>query len=523
MWLLRTGAEYRDSLRDGRRIWILGEGLVDDITTHPATRAMVEEYVGWYDRHYDAKWQDTLLMPPGPDGSRLPVGYVVPRSVDDLSRMGRCFAATTFLSAGNITHTPAYGHLIALGVLHAVGVCNATPQQSVNAEAYRALIARTGLFLTFAAGAATIGYRLREDPAQRVALKIVRETDQGLVIRGKIGMHTSPAFAEDVYIGSHNGIEFAGHRATFVVAVNAPGVTVICRRRAARDTNPFSAPLSNRYDELDGQMWLDDVLVPWDRVFLTEFSPEPVARWLFWHQLYCWLSKAEFTLGLALACTHAMGLASHDPTIEYLIDLITDVQTVRSCQTAAELDPELTPEGYCSPNPTHLAAGSLAMLKARPLMGEILRILPGSSLVVAPTDKDLAQPALAAGLEESFAGGGYSAAQRAALLQMAWDHVGSALDHRESTFELHANGGAPAWRGRLRRSFDRYNDLANAVLQQLDLPMPTVDLQSIRNAPLAPRRTVTPMVSAPKPVSTGEAEAAGKELDRLTGGRAASS
>ena len=55
-------------------------------------------------------------------------------------------------------------------------------------------------------------------------------------------------------------------------------------------------------------MWLDDVLIPWNRVFLTEPSPEPVARWLFWHQLYCWLSKAEFTLGLALACTHAMGL-----------------------------------------------------------------------------------------------------------------------------------------------------------------------------------------------------------------------
>src|SRR4029077_9117828 len=106
--------------------------------------------------------------------------------------------------------------------------------------------------------------------------------------------------------------------------------------------------------------------------------------------------------GRALASAHAMGLAAHDATIDYLIDLITDVQTVRSCQTAAELDPEFTPEGYCSPNHSHGAARRLAMLKARPLMGEILRILPGSSLVVAPTDKALAEPALAAGLEESF-------------------------------------------------------------------------------------------------------------------------
>jgi 4-hydroxyphenylacetate 3-monooxygenase len=91
-------------------------------------------------------------------------------------------------------------------------------------------------------------------------------------------------------------------------------------------------------------MWLDDVLIPWNRVFLTEPSAEPVARWLFWHQLYCWLAKAEFTLGLALACSHAMGLVSHDPTVEYLVDLIADVQTVRSCQTPRARS-EFTPEG----------------------------------------------------------------------------------------------------------------------------------------------------------------------------------
>lgn len=495
---MRTGAEYREALRDGRRVWILGVGRIEDVTSHPATRPMVEDYVAWYDRHFDPAWQDVVLTPPDRSGERAPVGYIVPRSAEDLARMGRCFSATTFLSAGNVTHTPAYGHMIALGVLHAVGLRDASPTQVENAEAYRAEVARTGRFLTFAAGAATIGYRLRADPAQRAALRIVGETDAGLVIRGKIGMHTSPAFAEDVYIGANNGVDIQGHRATFVVAVNAPGVTVICRRSSPREANPFAAPLSSRFDELDGQMWLDDVLIPWERVFLTEPSAEPVARWLFWHQLYCWLSKAEFTLGLALACAHGMGLMSHDATLEYLVDLIGDVQTVRSCQTATELDPVVTPEGFCAPNHAHLSAGSIAMLKARPRMGEILRALPGSSLVVAPSDRDLADPALAAGLEESFTGGGYTALQRSALLQLAWDHVGSALDHRESVYELHANGGVQAWRNRLRRSYDRYDELANGVLQRLGVPMPRVDLSAFRNAPMAARRPVSPPATPAK-------------------------
>ena len=222
----------------------------------------------------------------------------------------RCFCATTFPTAGNITHTPAYGNLIAIGrPRHASHEQNPEPQQIANVANYRDMIARTGRFLTFSAGAATIGDRLRADPAERAALKIVRETDKGLVLAGRIGMHTSPAYAEDVYVGGVSGVDYEGKRASFIVSVGAKGVTTICRKIAVRDPNRFIAPLSSRFDELDGQMWLDDVLVPWEHVFLLDPLPEPVARWLFWHQLYGWLVKAEFTLGPRL-CAAPMRWAS---------------------------------------------------------------------------------------------------------------------------------------------------------------------------------------------------------------------
>src|SRR6185503_19465300 len=121
----------------------------------------------------------------------------------------------------------------------------APAEHAANAERYRQTIAESGRFLTFAAGAATIGYRLREDPRERAALRLVRETAAGVVLRGKIGMHTSPAYAEDVYVGAHSAVDLGEYRATFVVAVNAPGVTVMCRKISARHPNPFLAPLSH--------------------------------------------------------------------------------------------------------------------------------------------------------------------------------------------------------------------------------------------------------------------------------------
>src|SRR5688572_23465984 len=150
---MRTGAEYREALRDGRRVWVLGEGVVEDVTVHPATRATVDEYVAWYDRHFDAEWREVVLTPPDPQGQRTPWAFTLPRTTDDLRAMGRCYSATTFVTAGNLTHTPAYGHLISLGVLDAVRQRDVSPERIAHAVAYRELIARTGRFLTFSAGA----------------------------------------------------------------------------------------------------------------------------------------------------------------------------------------------------------------------------------------------------------------------------------------------------------------------------------------------------------------------------------
>jgi len=166
---MRTGADYREALRDARRVWVMGEGWVEDVTTHPATCAMVEEYGAWYDRHLDPAWREVLLAPPNGEGERLPWAYVLPESVDELIGMGRSFAKTTFLSAGNITHTPAYGNLIAMGVLTALQAHKAPDAQIAEAMGYREMIARSGRFLTYCGGAPIIGQRMRPEPRDRVA------------------------------------------------------------------------------------------------------------------------------------------------------------------------------------------------------------------------------------------------------------------------------------------------------------------------------------------------------------------
>src|SRR4051795_13317810 len=57
-----TGAEYLESLRDGRAVYIYGE-RVADVTTHPAFRNTARMIARLYDALHDPAHKDQLTSP----------------------------------------------------------------------------------------------------------------------------------------------------------------------------------------------------------------------------------------------------------------------------------------------------------------------------------------------------------------------------------------------------------------------------------------------------------------------------
>src|SRR5258708_34617552 len=58
----QTGAEYLESLRDGRAVYIYGE-RVKDVTTHPAFRNSARMVARLYDALHDPANKDVLTSP----------------------------------------------------------------------------------------------------------------------------------------------------------------------------------------------------------------------------------------------------------------------------------------------------------------------------------------------------------------------------------------------------------------------------------------------------------------------------
>jgi 4-hydroxyphenylacetate 3-monooxygenase len=78
--MIRTGQEYRDSIRDGRRIWVNGE-RVNDVTTHPQFKPLVDIRARIFDMQHEEAHRD--IMTEEQDGERNALGSALPRTQDD--------------------------------------------------------------------------------------------------------------------------------------------------------------------------------------------------------------------------------------------------------------------------------------------------------------------------------------------------------------------------------------------------------------------------------------------------------
>ena len=98
--MIRTGDEYRESIRDGREVWINGE-RVDDVTTHPMFQPVVDIRARIYDMAHDPD--------PGRDdarseaGERFAVGLQLPHTREDWQAKRRAVDAVMDDIGGVVT------------------------------------------------------------------------------------------------------------------------------------------------------------------------------------------------------------------------------------------------------------------------------------------------------------------------------------------------------------------------------------------------------------------------------------
>ncbi len=445
----RTGREYLEGLRSQEReVWLGGE-RVKDVTTHPGLRHGAEAIAALYDMQHDHALREAMTYVSPTTGERVGLSFIVPRTREELERRRVMMLHWARTTCGMMGRSPDFMNVtFAAWAGAAAYFARSRPEFGENVRRYYEHIRERDLTLTHAlinlqrSRTVSGDFKLQDG----TALRVVRETSAGIVVRGARVLATLGPISDEIAVYSPRlGRLTEGHSpfaVNFAIPCGTPGLRFLCRESFDLGRSRFDHPLGSRFEEMDCVVFFDDVLVPWERVFVlgdvAMINGTGFATHSSMHSAHQGaaknLAKCEFLLGVAMLMTKTLGNAHLPHTEERLGELIMQTELMRACLRASEADAALDEWGVMCPAPMPVEITRNLFMTAYPRMVEILQLLGSSSFMITPSESDFGSP-LAPDIEQYLATDSASARERVKLFRLAWDIAGSAFGSRQVLYE----------------------------------------------------------------------------------------
>jgi len=454
--MTRTGAEYVESLRDGREVWIDGE-RVADVTTHPAFRNTVRSIAGLYDMTHDERWRETLTYPSPATGEPVSRGYQIPYSHEDLVARRKAMKTWSEATFGFMGRSPDYMASGWAGFASVPSVfARGGQERAEHLMAYYAHLRDDDLYQSHTIVNPQVD-RSRDASRQEEPLLYVGvrdERDDGIVVRGAKMVGTAALFGDEIFVGTIEplGRDDSDYALTFSIPFNTKGVKVISRasyEQSAR--SPWDNPLSSHLDENDALMIYDDVLVPWERLFVYRDVELAYLQWWDTPSFVHWIhqgatrfwTKLEFLAGLAIKIARSNNVEQVPLVRMQLGRILTSVNMAKAAVMGMEANWEHVPDGGGSVMPNRAIAFAQRAWAPRAYVEVLdeIKVLCGGSLIQMPSSyKDLVHPEEGPLLERYVRSPGHDAQQRIKLYKLAWDALGSEFASRHEHYERFYHG-----------------------------------------------------------------------------------
>jgi 4-hydroxyphenylacetate 3-monooxygenase len=406
---IRTGKAFLEAIRDDRRIFIDGE-RVADVTRDRRLAGAARRLAELYDMQHDPALSERMTFASPSGGGKVGLSFIEPRSVADLIRRREMVKTWMDATCGMFGRSPDFLNVMLTGLAAAAPAFGERDKRFAdNIRAYHLLARERDLCMTHTLLNPQVD---RSRPVERqekdLAAKIVRETDAGIVIKGARMVSTLCAYSDEILVMPSTFLatneEAVPYAFGFAIPVASPGLRFVCRPSVVHQNaaSRMDFPLSSRLDEGDGLAVFDDVLVPWERVFIhrdpqmcnglfqrTQAMPQVM------HQTSTKnLAKAEFMMALGFAIARSTNIDAHLHVQGMLAELIQHAEFVRACIRASEADAAISPaSGLMTPAEMPLWTVRMMFPKMFIRACEIIQMLGAGGLVAVPSFAELSGPA----------------------------------------------------------------------------------------------------------------------------------
>ena len=469
--MIRTGQDYRDSIRGTRDVYVNGE-KVADVTTHPQFKPLVDIRARIYDMAHDPAHREIMTVPDGDEVNA--VGNALPKSQADWWAKRRATDHLMNQIGGVVTRVgdETVGEMWSLydgqDVLNEVD-----PQFSKNIETHIHEVLRGDPFHV-SANTDPKGDRSKapQDQDPDMLLHVVKETDAGIVVRGA-KYETAAAYANQAFtkptIANWGNDALSDYALGFICDLNSPNLKFICRTGFAGRAPARDYPLSNRFDEVDTILIFDNVLIPWENVLFyrhtkaATFIRATLHRYSAFAFVQRNLKVADMLIGAALFNARQTGLEKQQAVQEKLSTLAVYREGINAHLTAAIALAEKSPAGLMMPNQSLLYTGRVHACSHLHEMMHIARELCGGQICVTPDSAAFDHPETKPWMEKYYTiNDEWGSDDRRKLLAYARDLLNSDYAGHRLTFQLFAQSPPFAHLAAVYRNFDWDGPLAFA-------------------------------------------------------------
>ena len=467
----RTGAEYIAGLRERAAEIYIGGQKVKDVTTHPAFAGGIRTVAGLLDMQHDPAKRDEMVYTSPSTGDPVGLSFIMPRNSDDLKRRRKMMTNWALASCGMMGRTPDFLNVAVMSMAAAADYsAQNRPEFGQNILDYYEYIRENDIVMTHTLvnlqRSRSVGQTPFDDRTE-VALSVVKETDAGIVVRGARVLATLGPLSDEIAVypartrrvpsGEEGKYAFG-----FSIPCNTEGLKFQCRDTIDLGRSHFDHPAGSRFEEMDAIVFFDDVLVPWERVFLYD----DVALCNQWgertnrnahtgHQVVTKnVVKCEFMLGLATLMVDTLGSGELPQTQHLIAELIENLEITKALLAASEAQASVDEWGIFCPDYRPLLVARKQMITMYPRMAEILHLLGSSSLMALPAEADLNGP-LAEDIRQYMDTDTATAEERIRLFRLAWDVSCSAFGGRQTLYERYFGGDVARNAALLYQIYDR--------------------------------------------------------------------
>src|SRR5690242_12713065 len=444
-----TGAEYLESIRDRREVYVYGE-RVEDVTTHPAFRNTARSIARLYDALHDPARRSIITTATDTDSDGVTHKFFrFPRTVEDCVGDLEAIAEWARIGYGWLGRSPDYkaAFLATLGA-------NADfydPYQENARRWYREAQERV-LYWNHAIIHPPVDRNRPPEEVGDVFMHVEEERDDGIVVSGAKVVATGSALTHYNFIAHYGPIPLQKKEFALMcaVAMGTPGVKLICRPSyemvAEVMGSPFDYPLSSRLDENDAIFIFDKVLVPWDNVFVygdiekannffprTGFLPRFVV-----HGCTRLAVKLDFISGLLLKATEAAGTKDYRGVQANVGEVIAWRNLFWSLSDAMVRDPKPWIGDYVLPNMDPGNAYQIIATMAYTKVKYLIEQTVASGLIYLNSHaRDFKNDEIRPYLDRYLRGSnGYKAEERVKLMKLLWDSVATEFGGRHELYEI---------------------------------------------------------------------------------------